>query len=166
MEIQTADELLKEQLKLLYSIENQLIDAIPDIIAGATDEKLRLALQEHLEATIGQKQRLEEIGRDYKVNFNGKVDESMADMIRNGINMAKDIGDPNVKDTAILAGVDKVEHYEMAAYQSAIDLAKQLDEKGIVGKLNATLDEEKQAAQTVERISGKGIAETIQDILS
>jgi len=166
MKIKSVDELLNIQLQMLYSVEDQLVKAIPVLAELATDEKLKKSLEEHLEVTEKQRARLEEIGKDKDIILGGVQDQALMYILKSGQTLVQQITDLQVKDDAIMAGTDKVEHYEIAAYQAAISVAKKADRDDIVDILQETLGEEKKAATMVEAMASGGLVDKIKQAIS
>lgn len=162
MRIQNTNDLFEIQLQTLYSVEDQLVKAIPLLAESASDSKLKKALQQHLETTKTQRERLQEIGDEMDVTLTGVPDQALMYILKSGLTILQEISDPKLRDSAIMGGTAKVEHYEMAAYESAVTLAKQLQKDDIAQRLNETLDEEKKAAKMVEIMSQTGIAEGVK----
>jgi len=166
MKIDNLEELFKVQLQTLYDIEVQLINALPLLIDSAKSDGLKNALNQHLEVTKKQRQRLEEIGRDRDMDLEGKSDQGMMHILLEGQRLVNQIEDPEIRDSAIMGGTEKVEHYEMAAYQSAKTTAHKLDDKEVADKLDETLKEEKQAADSISLMAQGGLMGKINQALS
>lgn len=152
-------ELLKHELNDLYSAEVQMIEALPDMIKNASHKELKTALSGHLKVTNTQKTRLDKVrsllnegkeakkGKGFFANlFSGKEGEEHCKAMEGLINeahsmMAEDMT-PEVKDAAIIAAAQKVEHYEISSYGTAKAFAMQLGLTEVALLLNTTLDEE------------------------
>ena len=149
-----AEEGLKElyidELKDLYSAENQLVKALPKMAKAATSEDLRAGFAEHLEQTKGHVQRLETIFEQLGESPKGKKCKGMEGLIEEG---SEAIGehDGAVLDAALIGAAQRVEHYEMAGYGTVIAFAEELGESKHVSLLKETLEEEK---ATDEKLSG------------
>lgn len=150
MQIRTLDELLGVQLQEIYDAETQLLKALPAFSEAAQSPSLKQRFSEHLETTKVQMRRLEDIAEEYDLSLTGVSDAAMSELIKNSQGLIARIGDPVLLDTAILGGADKIEHYEMAAYQSALDVAKKLGRNDVAEALQNTISEEKTAAQSIE----------------
>lgn len=150
MQIRTLDELLGVQLQEIYDAETQLLKALPAFSEAAQSPSLKQRFSEHLETTKVQMRRLEDIAEEYDLSLTGVPDAAMSELIKNSQGLIARIGDPVLLDTAILGGADKIEHYEMAAYQSALDVAKKLGRNDVAEALQNTISEEKTAAQNIE----------------
>jgi ferritin-like metal-binding protein YciE len=145
--------LLEEQIKDLYSAENQLIKALPKMAKKASSEKLRRAIEDHLEETKGQAERLADAARLLEIKPGGKVCQAMKGLIEEGKEALEEEGHEAVIDAAIIAAAQRVEHYEMSAYNSARSFAERLGMTKVVRLLQATLEEETAADEKLEAIS-------------
>jgi len=145
MKNENLRELLVEELKDLYSAENQLTKALPKVAKNASDPQLKKAIESHLKETEGHVARLEQIFETLEKSPKGKTCEGMKGLITEADERIKDGGEPAVLDAGLIADAQRVEHYEIAAYGSARTFANLLGEKEIVQLLEATLKEEKAA---------------------
>ena len=148
-------ELYLEQLRDLYDAELQIIKALPEMIEAASSDSLKQALTEHLEVTKGQATRLEQIFAALGEKAKGQKCKGMQGVIDEGSDMIDDIKDADVRDAAIIASAQRVEHYEMAGYGTARTYAKLLGEDEASPYLQQTLDEEKQADKTLTDLAGE-----------
>lgn len=153
MKNENLRELLVEELKDLYSAENQLTKALPKVAKNASDPQLKKAIESHLKETEGHVQRLEEIFEQLDESPKGKTCEGMKGLISEADERIKEGGEPAVLDAGLIADAQRVEHYEIAAYGSAKNFANLLGEKQIVTLLDATLKEEKAADEKLTSIA-------------
>jgi ferritin-like metal-binding protein YciE len=157
MELRSLDDVLMEQLADLYSAERQLVDALPRVAAGAQDEKLKTALQDHLQETQGHVRRLEEVFRQLHVPARDEHCEGMEGLLKEGEHILSAPGDPTAKDAALIAAAQRVEHYEIAAYGTARTLASELGHGDAADLLDETLDEESKADELLTKIATGGM---------
>jgi ferritin-like metal-binding protein YciE len=145
-----ADKGLKElyidELKDLYSAENQLVKALPKMAKAATSEDLGAGFTEHLEQTKGHVQRLETIFKDLDEKPTGKKCKGMEGLIAEGAEAMEEY-EGDVLDAALIGAAQRVEHYEMAGYGTAKAFAQELGEAEHVVLLNETLEEEEETDQ-------------------
>jgi len=144
MKMESLHDLFVEELKDLYSAENQLVKALPKMAKAATAESLREAFQEHLEVTKQQVERLDRIFEGLGKSPRGKKCLAMEGLIAEGnelIQQKKEI-EPGVMDAGLIAAAQKVEHYEIAGYGTVRTYAKLLGEDEAAELLQETLDEE------------------------
>ena len=151
-ELTTIKDLLESEIKDLYSAENQLTKAIPKMAKGANHEALSAAFEAHLKETEGQIIRLEEVAKLLDTTPTGKKCKGMEGVIAEGAEALEEKGNENVLDLGIIGAGSRVEHYEMAGYTTAINLAKQLGNNEIVSLLSKTLAEEQAADEKLRKI--------------
>jgi ferritin-like metal-binding protein YciE len=152
--IESLQELLVEQLRDIYDAEKRLTKAIPKMAKAATNEDLRGALEDHLAETEQQIVRLEEAFGELGEPVKGKPCAGMKGILEEGDEHVKeDFDDDGLRDATIIGAAQRVEHYEMAAYGTAIAHARLLEQEGIVDLLEQTLAEEKQADEKLTEIA-------------
>ena len=146
-------ELYIDELKDLYSAENQLVKALPKMAKAATSEDLRAGFEEHLEQTKGHVQRLETIFEQFGESPKGKKCKGMEGLIEEGSEAIEE-HDGAVLDAALIGAAQRVEHYEMAGYGTVIAFAEELGESKHVSLLNETLEEEKATDEKLTELAG------------
>src|SRR5436305_9446332 len=119
VEINSLRELYIDQLRDLYDAENQLIKALPKMAKGATSDELREGIEEHLEQTRNQAQRLEQIFERLGEKPKGEKCKGMEGVIKEGSETLQKDMDDDTMDAAIIAAAHRVEHYEDAGYGSS-----------------------------------------------
>lgn len=143
-------ELYIDELKDLYSAENQLVKALPKMAKAATSRDLKAGFEEHLEQTKGHVQRLETIFEQLGESPKGKKCKGMEGLIEEGSEAIQEY-EGELLDAALIGAAQRVEHYEMAGYGTVSAFAEELGESEHVTLLNETLEEEK---ETDEKLSG------------
>ena len=138
----TINELFEEQIKDLYSAENQLLKALPKMAKKASSSALKKGFETHLKQTEGHVSRLEEIAEMWKFKPSGKKCKAMEGLIEEGKEVIEEDGNESVIDCALIAAAQRVEHYEISAYGSARALAERLGCSETAKLLQSTLDEE------------------------
>jgi len=133
---------LVEELKDLYSAENQLIKALPKMAKAANSEELREAFETHLDQTRGHAIRLEQIGKQLGETMGGKKCKAMEGLIAEGKEIIEEDAEPAMLDLALIGAAQKVEHYEIAGYGTVRTLAALAGEDDIAKLLQKTLNEE------------------------
>jgi ferritin-like metal-binding protein YciE len=157
MKIPTVEKLLEDQLKDLYSAENQLVKALPKMAKKASSEALKEAITSHLEETKTHVDRLNKIGQILGIKLTGKRCSAMEGLVEEGAEVLEAEGPGPVIDSAIIAAAQRVEHYEISAYGSARALAHQLGHENVVSLLQETLDEESAADEKLTALSEEEI---------
>ncbi|MGC2620179.1 MAG: ferritin-like domain-containing protein, partial [Acidobacteriaceae bacterium] len=153
MKPENLRELLVEELRDLYSAENQLTKALPKVAKNSSDPKLKKAIESHLKETEGHVQRLEEIFETLEESPKGKTCDGMKGLITEASERMKEGSEGPVLDAGLIADAQRVEHYEISAYGSARTFANLLGEKEIVKLLEQTLEEEKAADAKLGQIA-------------
>jgi ferritin-like metal-binding protein YciE len=149
----TLDDLFLHNLKDIYNAEKQLVKALPKMAKGATSENLRTAIQDHLQETHGHVERLEQVFQLLEVGARGIKCAAMEGLVEEGAEVLEDDFEDAVRDAAIIAAANKVEHYEIATYGTLISFARLLGHGDIEELLQATLDEEKAADQKLTELA-------------
>jgi ferritin-like metal-binding protein YciE len=135
-------ELLVDELKDIYSAENQIIKALPKMAKAASSPELKRAFERHLEETKRQVERLDQIGEALDIKMTGKKCKGMEGLIEEGKEiMSEDLEDDTL-DAGLIGAAQKVEHYEIAAYGTARAHANLLGLNKSARLLQQTLDEE------------------------
>jgi ferritin-like metal-binding protein YciE len=153
MSVGNLEELLIDELKDLYSAEKQIVRALPKLAKSATSQELSEALLSHLEETKGQVERLEQISELVGKKLTGKTCVGMKGVLEEGSEVLEDTDEGAIRDAALIAASQRVEHYEMAGYGAARDFAKLLGKSDIASLLEETLEEEKNADKKLTSIA-------------
>jgi len=147
-------DLYVEQLKDLYDAEHQLIKALPKLAEASSSDELRNAFEEHLDKTRQHAQRIEQIFEGMGQKAKAQKCKGMEGLVREGSEVIKEEDiDGEVKDAALIAAAQRVEHYEIAGYGTVRTYANLLGENEAANLLQQTLDEEKEADQTLNEIA-------------
>ncbi len=156
MAVQSLEKLLVDELRDLLSAEKQITKALPKMAKAASTEELRAAFEEHLTQTHGQIDRLEQAFEILGHGARAKKCLGMESLIEEGKEFLEEEMEPAVRDAALIAAAQKVEHYEIASYGSARTWAQEVGQPRVADLLQATLDEE---AETDRKLSQ--LAETL-----
>jgi len=138
----TLHVLLAQEIKDLYSAENQLIKALPKMAKAAHDPALKQAFTTHLEQTKVHAERLVKVAEILEISPKGKVCKAMQGLVEEGAEVIEEEGDAAVKDLALITAAQKAELYEISGYGSARALAETLGLSAVVKLLQKTGDEE------------------------
>ncbi len=157
MKVSTFDDLLVDQLKDLYSAESQLVKALPRMVKAAENDELKEAIQDHLEETKKQVERLEAIGRQLDIKLTGKKCKAMEGLLEEAKEVLELESSPAIVDFSIIAAAQRVEHYEISGYGTARAMAEFLGYQKVVKLLTQTLEEEAAADETLTKISTEHI---------
>jgi len=146
-------KLYVDELKDLYSAENQLIGALPKMAKAATSRKLKAGFEGHLKQTKQHVARLEKIFKGMKEGPHGKHCSGMEGLIKEGSELIAERPDPEELDAGLIAAAQHVEHYEMAGYGCVRAYARLLKERQAVALLTQTYNEEKETDKKLTMLS-------------
>jgi ferritin-like metal-binding protein YciE len=144
MELESLRDIYVEELKDLWSAENQILKALPRMAKAATHPQLKRAFQKHEKQTQQHVRRLERICRELGVSPRGKKCVGMEGLIEEGKDLIKDKPEKEVLDVGLISAAQHVEHYEMAGYGTCRTWARLLGYSTQAELLQTTLDEEQQ----------------------
>ena len=147
------DELFEEQLKDIYWAEKALTKAIPKMAEKATSSELAEALYSHLEETEEHVTRLEKVFEIINQKAVAKKCEAMDGLIKEGDSIVEETEAGMVRDAGIIAGCQKIEHYEIATYGTLRQFAETLGLSEAVTLLEETLEEEKGADEKLTEVA-------------
>lgn len=153
MALRTLHDLYVDELRDLYNAENQLLKALPKMAKAANSPELKSAFEKHLEVTKEQVSRLEQIFEKLELSPKGKKCKAMEGLLAEGKEVIEEEADPDVKDAALIASAQRVEHYEMAGYGCVRTYARQLGYSDAADLLQATLDEEGEADKALTELA-------------
>jgi len=167
MSVATAEELFVEELKDIYSAEKQAVKAYPRLTKAVQSEELKEAMQEHLEQTKGQVERLERIFEILDKRSSGKTCEGMKGLVQEAQSLVEEIENGPVLDAAIIGALQRVEHYEIAAYGTVATLAEAMGQEEVKELLGETLEEEKETderlTQVAQSVNSEALSESEND---
>ena len=146
-------ELLLDELKDIYSAEKQITKALPKLAKGTTSPELKQAFESHLQETIGQIERLDQIFEILGKPHRAKLCHGMQGVLEEGAEVLEETDKGEVRDAALISAAQRVEHYEIAAYGCVHQYAKLLGQNEIAKLLESTLEEEKAADEKLTSIS-------------
>lgn len=159
MRLESMQDVLTNQLKDMLSAENQLTKALPKMAKAARSEKLRAALESHLGETERQIERLEQVFESLGKRPQAKHCHGMEGLIKEGEEAIEAEGEDALVDTEIIAAAQRVEHYEISAYGTVVEIARQMGLHDIAQQLEESLEEEKTADLTLTRVNEQEIQE-------
>ena len=159
----TFKKLYVDELKDLYSAENQLVKALPKMAKAVSADELRQGFEDHLKQTKGHVARLEKIFRSLGESPKGKKCMGMEGLIKEGAESIDDGFEGAVLDAALIGAAQRVEHYEIAAYGTVYEFAK-IEKKrglhlvfqshGVPGRRHAAHGEPREGQQRDRRAPG------------
>ena len=167
MSNESLKKLYVDELKDLFSAENQLVKALPKMAKAASSDQLRAGFEKHLEQTKGHVQRLEEIFQSLDESPKGKKCVGMEGLVKEGAEVMAEDFDDAVLDAGLIGAARRVEHYEMAAYGAVCEFAHVLGQTRHASLLEKTLAEEKQTddklAELAKEINAQANEEGVEE---
>jgi len=153
MRIASMQDLLQDELSALYTAETQAVQAYPQLIEAASSPELKQALQQHLEQTQGQVQRLEQVFGMLGQQPQGKDVQTIQGLIADTQQLIQNGAPGPVLDAGLICAAQKLEHLEMAGYGSARTFALEIDQDDAGELLQQTLDEEIQTDRLLTQLA-------------
>jgi ferritin-like metal-binding protein YciE len=148
-----------DELRDLYNAEKQISKALPKMVKAASAAPLADAFESHLQETLKQIQRLEQVFESVGETAKSKACDGMAGILEEGkAIMSEDFDEPTM-DASLIAAAQKVEHYEIASYGTVIAWAEAMGHTQAVKLLKQTLSEEEAADEKLSAIATSGINE-------
>jgi ferritin-like metal-binding protein YciE len=146
-------KLYVDELKDLFSAENQLLKALPKMAKAASSDELRTGFEKHLEQTKIHVQRLEEIFESLDESPKGKKCVGMEGLVKEGSEVMEEGFEDAVLDAGLIGAARRVEHYEIAAYSAVCEFANVLAQTKHASLLEKTLEEEKQTDERLAKLA-------------
>jgi ferritin-like metal-binding protein YciE len=163
MSVGTAEELFVDELKDIYSAEKQAVKAFPRLTKAVQSDELKQAMQEHLEQTKGQIERLDRIFEILDKRSSGKTCQGMKGLVEEAQSQVEEIEKGPVLDCAMIGALQRIEHYEIAAYGTAATLAEAMGQDEVKELLGETLEEEKETDERLTQVSQSVNAEALSE---
>lgn len=157
MKENTFQDLFVDHLRDLYDAEQQITQALPGVIEAVSAAELRKALEHHLEVTHGQIERLERIFSELGETPGGKSCKGMKGLVEEADEAVQEHASGALRDALIIAGAQRIEHYEISGYGTAKAWAEELELEDAVDLLDETLDEEAEADERLNAIATGGL---------
>ena len=163
MSVGTAEELFVDELKDIYSAEKQAVKAFPKLAKAVQSEELKQAMQDHLEQTKGHVERLDRIFEILEERSGGKTCEGMKGLVEEAQSQLEEIEKGPVLDCAMIGALQRIEHYEIAAYGTAATLAEVMGHDEVKELLGETLEEEKETDERLTQVAQSVNSEAISE---
>lgn len=156
MKFETLEDLFIHEIQDLHSAEEQIVEALPKMAKAASSPDLKKAFTQHLEVSKNHLERVQQILSDLSEKP-GKKCKGMEGLLKEGEEILKEESDADVRDAALIAAAQRVEHYEIAGYGAARTHAQQLDYDDMAEILQQTLDEEGEADERLTDLATRDI---------
>ena len=155
--LNSMEDLYLHELQDLYDAEQRLTKALPQMAGAAKAPELKRAFETHLKETEGQIKRLERCFELFGQSPKAKTCDAMKGLVSEGQTVVNASGDDDVRDAALIAAAQRVEHYEMAAYGCARTFAMRIGQENAAELLQETLDEEEKTDRLLTQIAESSI---------
>jgi ferritin-like metal-binding protein YciE len=153
MALESLNDLFIDELRDVLSAEKQLVKALPKMAKASSSPLLKKGFEKHLAQTEKQVQRLEQVFKSIGETARAKTCKAMEGLIEEGAEVIEEKAEPDVKDAALIAAAQKVEHYEIATYGTLVTWAKLLDHTKAATLLGQTLEEEKATDEKLSELA-------------
>ncbi|MCB9431090.1 MAG: ferritin-like domain-containing protein [Ardenticatenaceae bacterium] len=157
MDLTSLHTVYVHHLKDLYSAEKQIIEAAPAMIDAASSQEVKDAFADHLEESKSHLERVHALLQALEVNPGNTKCEAMEGIIKEGSNVVNSTGDADVKDVALIAAAQRVEHYEITGYGTARAFAATLGYSEAASELQLILNDEYDADGRLDKIAEGGL---------
>src|ERR1700730_14917626 len=156
-------DVLLDELRDMYSAENQLVKALPKLAKGAKNAKLKEPFTAHLEETKGQVERLKEVFEHLEEKPTGEHCDGMEGIVEEGKSALEKDEDDASFDCGLIGAALRTEHYEIAAYQATISMAKTLGMQDVIDLLTENLNEELAGGENITEAAKPILLESSQE---
>ncbi|MCE5317100.1 MAG: ferritin-like domain-containing protein [Parachlamydia sp.] len=154
-------DLLIDELHDILSSEEQIVEALPEMVKASESPDLKKAFESHLKETKGQIQRLEKVFKLLKTEKKEKFCKATKGLIDECKEVLKDLKTKSaLRDAALISKAQRIEHYEISAYGTVRTYASELDLNAVADLLQATLEEEGNADKKLTKIAEGGLLKT------
>lgn len=153
MTVKSFEELFVHELSDIYSAEKQLTRALPKLARASSEPQLKQAFESHLEETNSQVERIDKIVEQLDIRLKRIKCAAMEGLVEEGKEIIDSVEEGTLRDAALIAGAQKVEHYEIAAYGTLAALAKELGYDEALPLILDTLKEEKSADEKLTKLA-------------
>jgi ferritin-like metal-binding protein YciE len=156
-ELRNLEDLFKHEIQELYKVEEKLIQAMPKMAERANDQLLKMALENHLEQTKAQKERLDQVFDTLNLQKSDVSTSAIEGMVKQSEELMAEDASPEAKDAGLIAAAQKIEHYEISAYGTAAYYAERLGHLEVANLLRQTLDEEQMTDTKLNEIAKNSV---------
>jgi ferritin-like metal-binding protein YciE len=157
MATQSLHDAFIDELRDTYDAEKQLLKAMPRLAKAASSPDLRAAVEQHIQETRGQVERLTRVFESIGEKPRGKHCDGMAGILEEAKSALEEDADDATMDALLIASAQRAEHYEMAAYGTLVAWAQAMGHTEAAELLQETLDEEKTTDEKLTTLAEGGI---------
>ena len=157
MKLTTLEQAFVEELKDIYSAEQQLLEALPEMVKAASNSELKAGFKTHLAQTKEHVTRIEHVFGLLEEKPTAHTCQAMKGLLKEGKEIIEEDAENNVHDALLIAAAQKVEHYEIATYGTLCTWARHLEREDIKTVLGQTLAEEEETDKILTALAQKSI---------
>jgi len=163
-QLKTLNDLLAHEIQVMYSAENLLLAGIPRMIQHTENQMLKDAFLIHVNETKQQVERLKQAADILEIDPDGDGNPGMKGLIAEGEKVMHKDAEPEVLDATLIAGAQKIEHYEIAGYGTIVALAKQLGHQDLAELFQLSLDEEKKTDALLTQLAVRSVNPRAEEV--
>lgn len=155
MAMNTIEELFEHELKDIYGGETSLLDALEQMADESSDREIKKGFQQHRKETQGQLKRLDKIFKILGQKAEAATCAGIEGLIKEKKNFMKERPSEDLLEFFNVGAGQKIERYEITAYESLIDMADKLGLPEAVELLEQNLQEEEAALNKLKAIASE-----------
>ncbi len=164
MAMQTIEELFEHELKDIYGAETSLLAALEQMARESSDREIRKAFTQHRKETQGQIRRLAKVFKSLGQKADAETCPGMEGLIKEKKAFMREKPSPELLEFYNIGAAQKVERYEITAYENLIDMAEKLGLADAVELLEQNLQEEEATLNKLKAIASEfDVAEEIDE---
>ncbi len=162
MAIANAQELFVHELGEVYDAERRFTEGQQEMVEHASDEKLRSAIQEHLDQTREHAANVERVFAELGQEAHRETNEAAKGLVSEAQEGIQEAQSAALRDAAIVSAVIKVEHFEMGSYRSLVTGANLMGQTEMERLLRENMRQEEEAARIAEQSAGELLRKAMQ----
>ncbi len=162
MAIANAQELFVRELGEVYDAERRFTEGQQEMVEHASDEKLRSAIQEHLDQTREHAANVERVFAELGQEAHRETNEAAKGLVSEAQEGIQEAQSAALRDAAIVSAVIKVEHFEMGSYRSLVTGANLMGQAEMERLLRENMRQEEEAARIAEQSAGELLRKAMQ----
>jgi ferritin-like metal-binding protein YciE len=155
MAIQTIEELFEHELKDIYGAEQSLVDALQQMADESSDRDIKRGYLQHRKETQGQIKRIEKVFKSMGQKAEAETCAGIEGLIKEKKLFMREKPSAEILEFYNISAGQKVERYEITAYESLIDMAEKLGMSDAVELLEQTLQEEEGALNKLKAVASE-----------
>jgi ferritin-like metal-binding protein YciE len=155
MAMSTIEELFEHELKDIYGAEHSLLAALEQMAGESSDREIKRGFQQHRKETQGQIRRLEKVFKMLGQKAAAETCPGIDGLVKEKKAFMRERPSPELLEYYNVGAAQKVERYEITAYENLIDMADKLGLSDVVELLEENLQEEETALNKLKAIASE-----------